>query len=251
MIIEFIDTPDALAHDEFQAWRTGNQNGVFLTLETRTRANLHGARCQHLGSGPPYFASRDGFGSLTSKRKVCGSEVELLNWATENGAEVQRCQHCIRAGLVAEATGSILPSLEPPQKPTDSSISSLAPSQDDLNSTRMFSEGKVVSLLADRFERNPEARRVCLAHYGYACRACDITMSDLYGPLGENFIHVHHRVPLSDIREEYQLDPIRDLVPVCPNCHAMLHRSEIPITVAELAQTVRQHRQTTAQPAGG
>jgi len=52
MITEFLDTEGASAHDRFQAWRTKHQDGVFLTLETRTRANLHGARCTHLGSGP-------------------------------------------------------------------------------------------------------------------------------------------------------------------------------------------------------
>jgi len=66
MITEFFDSGEVSVHDQFQAWRTNHQDGIFLTLATRTRANLHGARCQHLGSGPPYFLLEDGFGSLTS-----------------------------------------------------------------------------------------------------------------------------------------------------------------------------------------
>lgn len=76
------------------------QKGVFLTLLTRARANLHGARCQHLGSGPPYFLLDDGLGLLTSKRKVCASEPELLAWAAKNGVAVKRCFHCVRSGLI-------------------------------------------------------------------------------------------------------------------------------------------------------
>jgi hypothetical protein len=70
MIREFFDTGNVSTHDQFQTWREKHQDGVFLTLNTQTRANLHGARCRHLGSGPPYFSSNAGFGSLTAKKKV-------------------------------------------------------------------------------------------------------------------------------------------------------------------------------------
>jgi 5-methylcytosine-specific restriction protein A len=52
--------------------------------------------------------------------------------------------------------------------------------------------------------------------------------------LGAGFIQVHHTVPLSSIGTEYVIDPIRDLIPVCPNCHAMLHRKTPPFSIAEL-----------------
>ena len=114
MITEFLDTSDDLAHDRFQDWRTSHQEGVFLTLLTRMRANLHGARCHHLGSGPPYFSSEDGFGSLTSKKKVCGSESELHAWAVAHEVTVTRCQHCVRDGLVGPAGQESIVSTDPP-----------------------------------------------------------------------------------------------------------------------------------------
>ena len=77
MIKVFANSDEASAHDKFQAWRAEHQDGVFLTLQTQTRANLHGARCLHLGS-PPYFSSNAGFGSLTSTKKVCAPQSELL-----------------------------------------------------------------------------------------------------------------------------------------------------------------------------
>ena len=40
----------------------------------------------------------------------------------------------------------------------------------------------------------------------------------------KNFIHVHHVTPISKVGREYKIDPIKDLIPLCPNCHAMIHK---------------------------
>jgi len=77
MTTEFFDVDGVSFHNLFQAWRTDHERGTFLTLETRARANLHGARCQHLGSGPPYFLLGRRSGAHTDKRKICGSEDAL------------------------------------------------------------------------------------------------------------------------------------------------------------------------------
>ncbi len=60
-----------------------------------------------------------------------------------------------------------------------------------------------------------------------------MSFEEQYGPIGKGFIHVHHRKPLAH-REVYRLDPINDLIPVCPNCHSMLHSSEPLLSVEEL-----------------
>jgi 5-methylcytosine-specific restriction protein A len=46
---------------------------------------------------------------------------------------------------------------------------------------------------------------------------------------------VHHLRPLAEIGAEYVLDPEVDLRPVCPNCHAMLHRTRPPMSIEALA----------------
>jgi 5-methylcytosine-specific restriction enzyme A len=92
-------------------------------------------------------------------------------------------------------------------------------------------EGAVRQVMVNLFERDPNARKACLAHYGYKCRCCDASLVEFYGDIAREFIHVHHLVPLSDIKTEYSIDPIKDLVPVCPNCHAMLHRRRPPYTI--------------------
>ncbi len=126
---------------------------------------------------------------------------------------------------------------------------SVAPPADDLNSARAFVEGAAENLLLDRYERDPAARRACIDHYGYGCQVCGLSMRDVYGERGAEFVHVHHRVPLSDIGVEHTVDPIRDLVPVCPNCHAMLHRTDPPASAEELADIVRDNRRLTIPPA--
>lgn len=84
-------------------------------------------------------------------------------------------------------------------------------------------EGARKTVIVNRYERNRLARQQCLAAHGTACKVCGIDFGVAYGGLADGFIHVHHVVPISSVGSEYTLDPINDLVPVCPNCHAMLH----------------------------
>lgn len=83
-------------------------------------------------------------------------------------------------------------------------------------------------------ERNAEARKICIDEYGYSCVVCGFNFENKYGSLGKDFIHVHHITPLSETDYEKPVDPIEDLRPVCPNCHAMLHRSSPILTINEL-----------------
>lgn len=85
-------------------------------------------------------------------------------------------------------------------------------------------EGLKSVIEINKYERNYRARKECIEHYGYNCKVCGINFEKEYGEVGKDFIHVHHIVPLSEIGKEYQINPIKDLIPVCPNCHAMIHR---------------------------
>ncbi|WP_235735716.1 HNH endonuclease [Nocardioides alcanivorans] len=108
----------------------------------------------------------------------------------------------------------------------------------ELQATEMIedlSEGAVVRVDVNKYERNPVARMQCIAHYGSRCWACDLSFADTYGDLGAGYIHVHHRVLVSSYEgETYVVDPIRDLVPLCPNCHMMIHRRRPPLEPSEL-----------------
>jgi 5-methylcytosine-specific restriction protein A len=110
---------------------------------------------------------------------------------------------------------------------------------DELREPDRFVEGARRLVLINAYERDHRARTECLRFFGYACAVCDLVFATRYGKLGEEFIHVHHTRPLSRCGPNYEVDPRRDLVPVCPNCHAMLHRSTPPLSVARLRRLIR------------
>lgn len=98
-----------------------------------------------------------------------------------------------------------------------------------------YFEGALRKVTVNAYERNPATREACVNHYGTNCIVCGFDFEATYGEIGSGFIHVHHLMPLASIKEGYQVDPINDLRPVCPNCHAMLHRRTPPFSVGELA----------------
>jgi 5-methylcytosine-specific restriction protein A len=95
-------------------------------------------------------------------------------------------------------------------------------------------EGALKQVPVNRYERNSKARNICIAHHGSKCAICRFDFEEVYGPIGKGKIHIHHRVPLSAIGKEYQVDPIRDLLPVCPNCHLIIHSKREPFTIDEV-----------------
>ena len=103
-------------------------------------------------------------------------------------------------------------------------------------------EGTPRQVTGIAYERNPEARRRCIDHHGCVCSVCGFDFERFYGEVGEGFIHVHHLLPLSDVRQEHEVDPVKDLRPVCANCHAMLHREKPVLGIEQLAVRVAYHR---------
>lgn len=108
------------------------------------------------------------------------------------------------------------------------------PFPDEVDPKDPHTEGAVQQVLVNRYERNPEARAASIDHYGLACQVCAFDFKAAYGTIGEGFIHVHHIVPLAQVGKSYEVDPVKDLKPVCPNCHAMLHKRIPPYTIDEL-----------------
>lgn len=106
--------------------------------------------------------------------------------------------------------------------------------QSDNEETKTYTEGTANQIIQTRYERNPYARVACINHYGYSCSVCEFDFEKRFGELGKNFIHVHHLTQVATVGKTYQVDPIKDLRPVCPNCHAMLHRQNPPLTIEEL-----------------
>lgn len=85
-------------------------------------------------------------------------------------------------------------------------------------------EGIKKQILVNRYERDSMARKKCIEFHGLSCTVCGLKFSEKYGDIGNEFIHVHHLIPIHKIGKEYKVDYKKDLIPVCPNCHSMLHR---------------------------
>ena len=100
-------------------------------------------------------------------------------------------------------------------------------------------EGEKSIIKSTRYERNPINRKICLHKKGYSCAVCGANLFEIYGEIGRDYIEIHHITPVSMMGEGYILDIDRDLEPLCPNCHAMIHRKNPPYTIEELRNMVR------------
>lgn len=118
---------------------------------------------------------------------------------------------------------------------------------EEISPDQTYSEGAIRRVSVNAYERNPKARAACILHFGCRCSVCGLLMADLYGKIGLGYIHVHHLKGLAEIGREYQIDPLTDLRPVCPNCHAMLHTSNPPLSIEELRSRILKTNERTKQ----
>lgn len=100
-------------------------------------------------------------------------------------------------------------------------------------------EGAKSRIEVNRYERDRRNRAAALAIHGYRCKACGLDMGERYGPNAVGLIEVHHVTPVSEIGHGYIIDPRKDLIPLCPNCHSVAHRRTPPFSVNELRDMQR------------
>lgn len=101
-----------------------------------------------------------------------------------------------------------------------------------------LSEGIKKTVAVNTYERNLRARLLCIEHWKPVCIVCNFDFESVYGRLWKGYIHVHHLISISKIGGSYNIDPINDLRPVCPNCHSMLHARNPPLTINELQKII-------------
>lgn len=99
-----------------------------------------------------------------------------------------------------------------------------------------YTEGAVKQVMVNTYERDQKGRKACIEHHGAVCFVCQFDFGKVYGLHGQGFIEVHHIKPLHEIRQSYVMNPITDLVPLCSNCHSMVHRTKPGLTVEQLKQ---------------
>lgn len=136
---------------------------------------------------------------------------------------------CVWASRIAAATVALLP-LEP---------AGLDEQFNPAETIRGLPEGARLTVQVNRYERDSRNRAAALAIHGYTCKACDVDMQERYGDTAAGLIEIHHTTPVSQLGPGYIVDPRTDLVPLCPNCHAVAHRRSPPFAVAELRALLR------------
>lgn len=110
---------------------------------------------------------------------------------------------------------------------------------EEVSQDMRFAEGSIKKITVNAYERNQTARKLCIRYQGTNCKVCNFDFAKTYGTIGKGFIHVHHIYDLSKAPKNYQVDPTKDLVPVCPNCHAMLHSERPAISVEKLKKLIK------------
>jgi predicted HNH restriction endonuclease len=125
-------------------------------------------------------------------------------------------------------------------KPSAPSAVVVFPDELEEEEAKGLPEGAVFKRLVNAYERNPLARQKCLKKYGTNCYVCGFSFVAIYGEAMNGFIHVHHLRQLSEVGKDYKVDPIADLRPVCPNCHAVIHRRhKQPYSIEEVRAFLR------------
>jgi hypothetical protein len=108
---------------------------------------------------------------------------------------------------------------------------------------KTFPEGAVRTVSINAYERSASARAKCLQHHGTSCAVCGMSFAEVYGSAAADYIHVHHLKPMSELKKSYRVNPVKDLIPVCPNCHAVIH-------LGGQVRTIKQVRKLIAKATG-
>lgn len=223
--VEVFDEQD----EPFLDWMDAHGDGLLLnTKRSRgsTYAVFHRVGCSHIRSAADSWQENAFTGH--DYIKVCAQRpAPLKRWLRVHRpnalSSAKRCQDC---------RPDIDLSFQGPLYPGEVDLGS----EEDRPQT--YTEGTVQTVTVNRRERNADARAACIEEWGTNCQVCGLDFGERYGEIGEGFIHVHHLTPLAEGGTQ-NVDPVKDLRPVCPNCHAMLHQTSPPLSIEELRQRMR------------
>lgn len=118
---------------------------------------------------------------------------------------------------------------------------------EEVDLTMPLYEGAVKRIAVNAYERSSAAREKCILHYGCRCAACGIILAEKYRETAQGLIHVHHLRQLAETNAEYRVDPLADLRPVCPTCHAVIHTRTPAFTIEEITSMIKKEQKNTNQ----
>lgn len=171
---------------------------------------------------------------------VNGQRVEPCDWRSWP-ARWRQLEIALKRFGVVEGGGLDEPALSTWGSYLVAMVLSLVPVGADIGSasaTSTVQEGAVTRVEVNRYERSPAYRAICIATRGTTCHVCGLSFGETYGPLAAGYIHVHHLIPVSHMTPGPPFDPLTDLVPVCPNCHGVIHLQDPPLSVEQVRDMV-------------
>lgn len=127
-----------------------------------------------------------------------------------------------------------------PDTPSNSSIK-----QDDDETPSQYSKREDLRKyrLHRKLDRNRGLAREAKRIQGFTCKACEVSFGRMYGEIGEGYIEAHHLVPISTLKGQVvELDPAKDFVVLCSNCHRMIHRTDDTSNVEGLKARIQSRR---------
>ncbi|NLG14682.1 MAG: hypothetical protein GX561_10855 [Lentisphaerae bacterium] len=119
------------------------------------------------------------------------------------------------------------------------------PEEVDEEETGPLFEGAKKKITVNAIERNPQARIACINHYRkknkgrLKCEICGFDFGKRYGDEFADKMHIHHLIEISSVGNEYEVNPIEDLIPICPNCHLVVHNKRPAYTPGEIREMLR------------
>jgi hypothetical protein len=154
-------------------------------------------------------------------RFVSSGETKLLKFQDDDLIDRQTLRGvCELTAESAARLDALLPPLQPLHL-AERRVLLLALPGEVTAPAALWEEAVRRQVTVNAYERNPRARALCIAGWGLDCVVCGFNFEERYGVAACGYIHVHHlRSPAG---EAYVLDPLQDLVPVCPNCYAVIH----------------------------
>ena len=95
-----------------------------------------------------------------------------------------------------------------------------------------YEEGALIEFMHKRYERNKKNREIAIKIHGNICKICNFSTKEVFGK--DEIIQVHHILPVSEMNEGHVVDPEKELIPVCPTCHAFIHTKKPPYSIDEV-----------------
>jgi hypothetical protein len=205
-LIDLIDKASDASWDQFDS-----------QLEALSAA---GVRVTVIVNGAPYEKS-----SYPSVSDLSFS-ARQVNWVGSIDSSVAS----LATSLLALAL-SLIPLKETPLASTEADAS-------EVGSDTYAVEGRKYQGIYTRYERSRSNRAIAIVVHGTTCAVCGFNFEQAYGETGAGYVEIHHRIPVHLMFEERVVDPIEELVPLCSNCHRMVHTQDPPITTDNLRESV-------------